>query len=292
MTVFSGMLIATFLACPARSPCCTSRWRRSPAAKQCRRPRTSRRHPRFPITERKHEHAPARAPARSWRLPALAAVIVSGCRVGPEYKRPEIAAAGRLPRRRRRRPSRVAGRRPVVAGLRGCGPAGADPRRDRLQPRPAARRRAGQEARALCGRREIVPLSRHRPERGLHWVTRSRGTRSRRARCRRRRSHLQQHRSHGRHGVGDGPVRPASAVNNEAAFARYLRPRRAGAPCWSRWWATSRPSYFLLRELDLQLEVARRTLALNDQTVGTTGPSRGRRVQPPRSGTGRAPTVR
>ena len=45
------------------------------------------------------------------------------------------------------------------------------------------------------------------------------------------------------------------------------RASRAGAACSSRWWATSPPNYFLLRELDLQLEIARQTLRLNDETV-------------------------
>ncbi len=55
--------------------------------------------------------------------------------------------------------------------------------------------------------------------------------------------------------------------NNEAAFARYLATEEGRRAVLITLVSDVASSYFLLRELDLQLEVARRTLQLNDQTV-------------------------
>ena len=54
---------------------------------------------------------------------------------------------------------------------------------------------------------------------------------------------------------------------NEAAFNRYLATEEGRRAVLVTLVADVASSYFLLRELDLQLEVARRTLTLNDQTV-------------------------
>jgi multidrug efflux system outer membrane protein len=54
---------------------------------------------------------------------------------------------------------------------------------------------------------------------------------------------------------------------NEAAFNRYLATEEGRRAVLVTLVADVATSYFLLRELDLQLEVARRTLSLNDQTV-------------------------
>jgi multidrug efflux system outer membrane protein len=54
---------------------------------------------------------------------------------------------------------------------------------------------------------------------------------------------------------------------NEAAFARYLASEEGRRAVLVTLVSDVASSYFLLRELDLQLEIARRTLALNDQTV-------------------------
>jgi outer membrane protein, multidrug efflux system len=55
--------------------------------------------------------------------------------------------------------------------------------------------------------------------------------------------------------------------NNEAAFARYLASEEGRRAVLITVVSDVATSYFLLRELDLQLEIARRTLVLNDQTV-------------------------
>jgi multidrug efflux system outer membrane protein len=53
----------------------------------------------------------------------------------------------------------------------------------------------------------------------------------------------------------------------EAAFARYLASEEGRRAVLVTLVGDIASSYFLLRELDLQLEIARRTLVLNDQTV-------------------------
>ena len=55
--------------------------------------------------------------------------------------------------------------------------------------------------------------------------------------------------------------------NNEAAFNRYLASEEGRRAVLVTLVGDVASSYFLLRELDLQLEIARRTLVLNDQTV-------------------------
>jgi outer membrane protein, multidrug efflux system len=54
---------------------------------------------------------------------------------------------------------------------------------------------------------------------------------------------------------------------NEAAFARYLAAEEGRRAVLVTLVSDVATSYFQLRELDLQLEIARRTLVLNDQTV-------------------------
>jgi multidrug efflux system outer membrane protein len=55
--------------------------------------------------------------------------------------------------------------------------------------------------------------------------------------------------------------------NDEAAFARYLATEEGRRAVLVALVSDVATSYFQLRELDLQLEIARRTLVLNDQTV-------------------------
>jgi outer membrane protein, multidrug efflux system len=56
--------------------------------------------------------------------------------------------------------------------------------------------------------------------------------------------------------------------NTEAAFARYMATEEGRRAVLVTLVSDVATSYFLLREFDLQLEIARRTLTLNDQTVG------------------------
>jgi multidrug efflux system outer membrane protein len=55
--------------------------------------------------------------------------------------------------------------------------------------------------------------------------------------------------------------------NNEAAFARYLATEEGRRAVLVSLVGDVASSYFLLRELDLQLEIAQRTLGINDETV-------------------------
>jgi multidrug efflux system outer membrane protein len=55
--------------------------------------------------------------------------------------------------------------------------------------------------------------------------------------------------------------------NSEAAVARYMATEEGRRAVLVTLVSDVASSYFLLRELDLQLEIARRTLGLNDQTV-------------------------
>ena len=55
--------------------------------------------------------------------------------------------------------------------------------------------------------------------------------------------------------------------NDEAAFARYLATEEGRRAVLVTLVSDVASSYFLLRELDLKLEIAHRTLVLNDQTV-------------------------
>jgi multidrug efflux system outer membrane protein len=55
--------------------------------------------------------------------------------------------------------------------------------------------------------------------------------------------------------------------NNEAAFNRYIATEEGRRAVIVNLVADVASSYFLLRQLDLQLDVAQRTLVLNDQTV-------------------------
>ncbi|HEX2445436.1 MAG TPA: efflux transporter outer membrane subunit [Vicinamibacterales bacterium] len=55
--------------------------------------------------------------------------------------------------------------------------------------------------------------------------------------------------------------------NSEAAFARYMATEEGRRAVLITLVSDVATSYFLLREFDLQLEIAKRTLALNDKTV-------------------------
>jgi multidrug efflux system outer membrane protein len=56
--------------------------------------------------------------------------------------------------------------------------------------------------------------------------------------------------------------------NSEAAVARYMATEEGRRAVLISLVSDVATSYFLLRELDLQLEIARRTLAINEKTVG------------------------
>ena len=73
----------------------------------------------------------------------------------------------------------------------------------------------------------------------------------------------------------------------EAAFAQYLATEEGRRAIVVTLVGDIASTYFFLRELDLQLEIARRTLKINDDTVAYyTNRLAGRRVQPPRGGPG------
>ena len=225
-------------------------------------------------------------------LPSLCGVLVAGCRVGPELQAPGAAPPAAYPGRRRAAEARVAGRRALVAGVRRRGAAGAAPRRDRQQPRSARWPSRGSGGARAAG----VAKSFLYPDINLDG------------------------RVHGQPGVEE---LAAAGRARTTAIAPSTTPRSTSTLSWEidlfgrlrreqrsrvhRYLASEQgrravlvtlvgdvaTTYFLLRELDLQLEIARQTLRLNDQTVDLLhGPARRRRVEPARARSRRRPTAR
>ena len=80
--------------------------------------------------------------------------------------------------------------------------------------------------------------------------------------------------------------------NNEAAFDRYLASEEGRRAVLVTVVSDVATSYFLLRQLDLQLDIAKQTLAINDQTVSVLHePARWRRVEPARARPGASQPV-
>ena len=158
--------------------------------------------------------------------------------VGPEYKRPTSPRRPSTAARRRRQPPN---RWPMCRGGRSS-----TTRRCRrwfatrspTTPTCASPSR-GSGGAGACRRREVVPVSRRQPERGLH-----------------RQPGIAELAAAGRvAGSGDRTFNNTAVTanmaweidlfgrlrrDNDAAFTATWRPRRAGAPCSSRWSATSR----------------------------------------------------
>ena len=239
MTVFSGMLIATFLAVSADPRALRHGREAHRARKPCRAPpranppRSGAHHVSGSMS--RHRVASRVRDCRwRWRRARRRGCAASGPTTsGPNSRRRPRTAAPRPP------VARVAGRRALVAGVRRPGAAGAASRRDRDTtsicgwPSRACRKPARSPA---WPSRSCIPTSACRPATP---ATRRRGTRSRQARP----------------GDGDRTFNNTSVTANLSWEARSLRPpppqqrsrlralprrpRKAAAPCSSRSSATS-----------------------------------------------------
>ena len=198
-------------------------------------------------------------------LPALAAVIVSGCRVGPAYKRPDLAppaayrgaAASAVAESLADVPWWQVFDDPALQGLI----------RDAIGSNPDLRLAVARvsEARALAG----VARSFLYPDVNLNaGYTANQASRNAQPRG----ALPQGDRTYNNTAVTAdmaweidlfGRLRSES----DAAFNRYLATEEGRRAVLVTLVADVASSYFLLRELDLQLEVAQRTLDLNNQTV-------------------------
>jgi multidrug efflux system outer membrane protein len=198
-------------------------------------------------------------------MPALVAVLVGGCRVGPEYKRPDLAPP---PVYRGAAPTTVAESLadvpwwqvfddPALQGLV----------RDAIAHNPDLRLAIARvsEARALAG----VARSFLYPDINLN----AGYTANQASRNSQPRGALQQ---------GDRTFNNTAVTadmaweidlfgrlrsENDAAFNRYLSTEEGRRAVLVTLVSDVASSYFFLRQLDLQLEVAQRTLQLNDETV-------------------------
>ena len=122
-----------------------------------------------------------------------------------------------------------------------------------------------QEARAIAGVAEVVPLSRHQP---VGRYTGNQASRNSQPPAPRQDGD----RTYNNTSVAANLSWEADLFgrlrrNNEAAFARYLATEEGRRAVLVTLVSDVASAYFLLQELDLQLEIARRTLVLNDQTV-------------------------
>ena len=198
---------------------------------------------------------------------ALVTTLVSGCRVGPNYGRPQVPTPRRAPLRRGRGAGGVDRGRPWWE--RDQGPASSRPSireaiANNLDLRTATARVA--EARAQYGIARSFLFPQVGVAAGYDARSRSRGFPSPRRASPRGKTY--QNYSAGYPDLlGDRPVRPASGGRRRRPSPRTSRPRRAVAPRSSPSWPTSASTYLFLRELDLQLEVARRTVQTNEETV-------------------------
>ena len=197
----------------------------------------------------------------------------------PQFRFVDGASAGR-----------VARRRAVVAGVRGPGAAGADPRgASRTTSICAMAVARVEEARARAG----IAKSFLYPEvNGVAGYERAE-RRGLRRRTRRRGRHDDQTGTSASSSRGRSISSAASAARTRRRSPLASPPSKAAAACSSRSSATSRPSYFLLRELDLQLEIAQRDAA-PQRRDGQLLPesARRRRLEPARARSGSRPIAR
>ena len=175
-----------------------------------------------------------------------------------------MPSPGAVPLRRRHRAGAVAGRLAVVSGVRRPDAADARAGGARQQPRPAAGGRARRRGARPRGHREVVPLPAGRRRRQL------------------RRAAGVEHGDAGRH-ANDDTTHQSGAYGfqlsweidlfgklrrqHEAALAVLLASEQARRGVLVTLVGDVASNYFLLRELDLQLDIARQTLRLNDETV-------------------------
>jgi outer membrane protein, multidrug efflux system len=197
-------------------------------------------------------------------IPALVATIVSGCRVGPEYKRPNLAPPPTYRGAGQTTAESIADvpwwqvfDDPALQGLV----------RDAITNNPDLRFAIARvtEARALAG----VAKSFLYPDINLNaGYTGNQASRNSQPRG----ALEESDRTYNNTSVSADLAWEVDLFGrlrseNEAAFNRYLATEEGRRAVLVTLVADVASSYFLLRELDLQLEVARRTLQLNEQTV-------------------------
>ena len=198
-------------------------------------------------------------------LPALAAVIVSGCRVGPEYKRPDLAP----PATYRGAPAAAAAESladvpwwqvfddPALQGLL----------RDAIANNPDLRLAVARvsEARALAG----VAKSFLYPDINLNagYTGNQASRNSQPPGALQERDRTFNNTAVSANMAWEIDLFGRLRSENDAAFNRYLATEEGRRAVLVTLVSDVATSYFLLRESDLQLEVARRTLELNDRTV-------------------------
>ena len=239
--------------------------------------------------EREHErprlgHTCVRSSATSVLLAmTVAGTLAAACTVGPNYKRPEMTPP---PAYRHAAETQAATSLADVpwwqvfddpalqALIRDAIAHNLDLRR---------RRRARAGGAGAVRRRQVVPLSGDQRDVGYTGNQASRNGQPPGAGPGRR-SHLQQHAARRRHVVGSWICSDVFAANDEAAFARYLATEEGRRAVLVTLVSDVASSYFLLRELDLQLEIARRTLK-SERGDGHLlhAAARGRRLEPARS---------
>ena len=265
MTVFSGMLIATFLAV-ALIPVLYVTVEKVIGRGTAKPPPPPAPAPAAPSRSGSMSLRPARAP-RARGAAGPRGRDRRGCRVGPDYKRPDLQP----PAAYRGAPAtagaetladvpwwQVFDDEALQALLR-------DAIAHNLDLRLAVARVS--EARALAGVAKSFLYPDVNLNAGLHRQPGVAGTRSRRARCRSGDRTFNNTSLDGRRWRGRSTCSAGCAANNEAAFNRYLATEEGRRAVLVTLVGDVASSYFLLRELDLQLEIARRTLELNDQTV-------------------------
>ena len=237
------------------SSCSSSRSRvvkKHPARRQHRRPRPGRGGTDM-----------VRATSVVSRSAVVASALVSGCTVGPELRAAGDAVTGEF-RFAQVRAGGSAVRSPLVAVFDDPVLQALDPRGAAQQPRRPGRGRARARkrapARASRSRSRIrrwtaasaTPCARHRTRRTEATARKIRRTRAR-------------------------PTDSSSRGSSTSSGGSGARPRRRIASFYATDQARRgvlitlvgdvATNYFLLRELDLQLVIARQTLTLNDQTV-------------------------
>ena len=198
-------------------------------------------------------------------LPALVAVIVSGCRVGPEYKRPDLAppatyrgaAAAAAAESLADVPWWLVFDDPALQGLL----------RDAIANNPDLRLAVARvtEARALAG----VAKSFLYPDVNLSagYTGNQASRNSQPPGALQERDRTFNNTSVSANMAWEIDLFGRLRSENDAAFNRYLATEEGRRAVLVTLVSDVATSYFLLREFDLQLEVARRTLALNDRTV-------------------------
>jgi multidrug efflux system outer membrane protein len=206
--------------------------------------------------------------SRAVALIVLAALAL-GCRLGPNYKRPELNSPSQY--RFVEGPDEAASLADEAFWQVFDDPALQDLIRESLSNNLdlATATARVEEARAIAGNRQIVSITRRSTPRAAIRSSRRRSTRS-------RRRTLDGDRDFHNWNAGFslsweldifGRVR-----RSERGGLRPLPRHRAGdgGASSSRSSATSASTTFLLRQLDRQLEIARETLRLNDETSPTT----------------------